>query len=365
MSYIYNLTHSSILNGFNGATKEDSIRLVSLLAGLYAAIAGQMFITQTLQTACMSAAAGRQTKRLRELYFTSLLRQCITFYDSNDNGALATSVMERTLIFQDGMGEKLALGFQFGTSFFAGLIVALYYVWQLSLLMMGIVPLLAILIGIIVTFLKKSSEESLNAYTIAGSSAQQALGAIRTLFALGGEKREASRYSNHLALAEIAGLKRWRATGIMAGTVQFVMFSSYALGLWFGAYLISTDMRARKECNYYIIPGTTTLHIPDGSCITGGDIVISFFSVLIGGLNLGQAFPAISAIQLAMIELGKILVVVDTQSPIDPTIEVAIYYDTYRCIYVYMYEYVYTYMIIYICICICIHKHGFIYVLYL
>lgn len=257
------------MNGFNGASTEESVKLVSLLAGLYAAIACQMFITQTLQTACMSTAAGRQTKRLRELYFKSLLRQCITFFDSNDNGALATSVMERTLIFQDGMGEKLALGFQFGTSFFAGLIVALYYVWQLSLLMMGIVPLLAALIVVITTFLKKSSEESLNAYTIAGSTAQQALGAIRTLFALGGERREASRYSDHLALAEIAGFKRWRATGVMAGTVQLVMWCTYGLGLWFGAYLISRDMKARTECNYYIIPGSNTLHIPDTGCITG------------------------------------------------------------------------------------------------
>lgn len=43
--------------------------------------------------------------------------------------------------------------------------------------------------------------------------------------------------------------------------------------------------------------------------------------MLIGGLNLGQAFPSISAIQLAMIELGKILAVVNNQSPIDPTSE--------------------------------------------
>jgi ATP-binding cassette subfamily B (MDR/TAP) protein 1 len=129
----------SILNAFNGASPADSIRMVSLLAAIYVGIGGQIFITSFAQTACMSTAAGRQTKRLRELYFESLLRQCISYFDANDQGALATSVMERTLIIQDGIGEKLALGVQFFSSFVAGLIVALYYVWQLALLMMGVV----------------------------------------------------------------------------------------------------------------------------------------------------------------------------------------------------------------------------------
>ena len=47
--------------------------------------------------------------------------------------------------------------------------------------------------------------------------------------------------------------------------------------------------------------------------------MICFFSVLFGGLNLGQGLPAISAVQLAMIELGKILDIVRRTSPIDPT----------------------------------------------
>ena len=315
----------SILTAFNGATAADSIKLVSLLAGLYAVMGFQMFLSSFAQTALMSAAAGKQTKRLRELYFKSLLRQPVTYFDSNDQGALATSVMERTLIFQDGIGEKLALGVQFFVAFIAGLIVALYYVYKLALLMMGVVPIMAVLIGIITKFLQSSSEESLTAYTIAGSTAQQALGAVRTLFALGAERREITRYGEQLELAEKAGLKRWRATGMMAGSVSCVMWMTYALGLWFGAFLIANDMNSREECRYSQITnadGSTTLKVPADSCITGGAVMICFFSVLFGGLNLGQGFPAISAVQLAMVELGKILEIVRSTSDIDATSEV-------------------------------------------
>ena len=312
----------SILTAFNGASAADSIKLVSLLAGLYAVMGFQMFISSFAQTALMSAAAGKLTKRLRELYFKALLKQPISYFDANDQGALATSVMERTLIYQDGIGEKLALGVQFSFAFVAGLIVALYYVWELALLMMGVVPVIAALIFFATGFLKFYSEESLKAYAIAGSTAQQALGAVRTLFALGGEKREVAKYSEQLGLAEKAGLQKCMSNGVMAASINCVMWMTYALGLWFGAFLIARDMDARAECRYSLATnadGTTTLVVPKNTCITGGNVMICFFSVLFGGLNLGQGLPAISAVQLAMIELGKILDIVRRTSPIDPT----------------------------------------------
>jgi ATP-binding cassette subfamily B (MDR/TAP) protein 1 len=141
----------SILDSFNGSTRSSSIKMVSFLALMYLIVAIQMFITNCLQTACMSATSGRQVKRMRDVYFRSLLRQHIAYFDANDQGALATSVMERTLVIQDGLGEKLALGVQFFVSFIAGIAVAFYYVWQLALLMLGVIPVFIILIGIAVS----------------------------------------------------------------------------------------------------------------------------------------------------------------------------------------------------------------------
>lgn len=180
----------SIMNAFNDSTTEESVKLVSFLSIMYFVIGCQTFLTNFAQTALMSAAAGRQTKRIREFYFGALLRKDIQYFDKHDQGSLATSVMERTLVIQDGMGEKFALGIQFTTAFFAGLAVALYYVWQLALLICGVIPIIIILIGLIVVEFTKASTRSTNAYSSAGNSALQALGAIRTVFALGVEKKE-------------------------------------------------------------------------------------------------------------------------------------------------------------------------------
>ena len=244
------------------------------MALMYFVVGVQQFITNFSQTALMNFAAGRQTKQLRQQYFLGILKQDITYFDKNDQGSLSTSVMESTLVVQDAMGEKFALGIQFVVAFFGGIGVALYYCWALALLMLGIIPVLAGLIGIAVVDLTKATTKSTEAYNIAGSIAIQSLGTIRTIYSLVIERKEADKYTVALKEAEDAGLSRWLATGGMIGLVSMIMWLAYALGLWFGAYLISRDMiNDPVNCTYYMEDGS--LHVPDSvKCVTGGNVMI-------------------------------------------------------------------------------------------
>ena len=188
----------NILNSFNTADRQEQQRMISFLAIMYVVVAVQMFITQFLQTATMTSFAANQTKYLREIYFKALIRQPIAFFDAEDQGALASSVMESTLVIQDGIGEKFALAVQFTCSFVFGLIVALYYCWKLALLICGIVPVFIILIGSLAGILTKSTQEASDAYNNAGSIAQEALGAIRTVYGFNGEDRTIQSYMKKL-----------------------------------------------------------------------------------------------------------------------------------------------------------------------
>ena len=66
----------------------------------------QQIITQSLQSACLSASAARQTRRIREIYFASLARQPMSFADTNDCGALASGVLEATTVMAAGTGGR-------------------------------------------------------------------------------------------------------------------------------------------------------------------------------------------------------------------------------------------------------------------
>jgi ATP-binding cassette subfamily B (MDR/TAP) protein 1 len=127
----------SILNSFgvtsNTTSRDEQIKQVSFLAIMYAVVGAQQLLTNWSQTACMTAAAGRQVKRIRERFLEALLRQPVGFYDQNDQGVLSASVMTDTSLVEEGLGEKLALAFQFSMAFIAGIAVALYYNYQLNM----------------------------------------------------------------------------------------------------------------------------------------------------------------------------------------------------------------------------------------
>lgn len=63
------------------------------------------------------------------------------------------------------------------------------------------------------------------------------------------------------------GLKKGVGSGLSLGAVIFVLFCIYGAVFWFGAFLISIEVTE------------------------GGKVLAVFFSVLIGALSLGQAFP--------------------------------------------------------------------------
>ena len=96
------------------------------------------------------------------------------------------------------------------------------------------------------------------------------------------------------------------------------MWCAYALGLWFGSKLIADMMDDREECQYRTKgPNDDTVEMPAHDCIQGGDVMICFFSILFGGLNLGQAFPAFNSMTQARIEMAKLLMIIDRKSTID------------------------------------------------
>jgi len=225
--------------------------------------------------------------------------------------------MESTLLIQDGIGEKLALAIQFTCAFIFGLVVAMYYVWQLALLLCGIVPVLGFLIGGVAQVMTESAKVSAEAYNDAGSIATESLGSVRTVYAFGGEKKASSTYQTKLDNAEKAGVSKWTYTGSLAGTVSMVMWCAYALGLWFGSKLIADMMDDRESCRYRTNDVNDDINMPDDNCITGGDVMTCFFSILFGGLNLGQAFPAFNALTQARVELAKLLNVINRDSKID------------------------------------------------
>ncbi|XP_029214358.2 ATP-dependent translocase ABCB1-like [Acropora millepora] len=245
------------------------------------------------QMTLWSLTAARQVKRMRMLFFGSVLKQDIGWFDTTDPGELNSRLSEDLNKVHDGMGTKIGMFFANITTVIVGFVMGFVYGWKLTLVIIAVSPLIVIAGGIIGKLLSSATTQELNAYAKAGSIAEEVISAIRTVAAFGGEKKEIERYASHLGEARDFGIKKGVMSGLGMAFFQLIMFGSYSLAFWYGAKLIIDN-----EMN-------------------GGDLLIVFFSVLVGAMQLGQAGPNFTDVATARGAAYKVFQIIDRVPPID------------------------------------------------
>ncbi|XP_060052279.1 phosphatidylcholine translocator ABCB4 isoform X4 [Erinaceus europaeus] len=187
--------------------------------------------------------------------------------------------------------------FQAIATFFAGFIVGFIRGWKLTLVIMAISPILGLSAAIWAKILSAFTDKELAAYAKAGAVAEEALGAIRTVIAFGGQNKELERYHKHLENAKKIGIKKAISANISMGIAFLLIYASYALAFWYGSTLVIS-----KE-------------------YTIGNAMTVFFSILIGAFSTGQAAPCIDAFANARGAAYAIFDIIDNNPKIDSSSE--------------------------------------------
>jgi ATP-binding cassette subfamily B (MDR/TAP) protein 1 len=133
-------SNMSYSGNFHEDIKTASIRFAITGAGVW--LATYLYVTLLIWT------AERQTRRMREEFFHSIMRQEIGWFDTSDPGELATRMTEDLNKVYGGIGDKLGALVQWTTSFFGGLVVGLIVDWRLALVMIGVTPIMGTIAGL-------------------------------------------------------------------------------------------------------------------------------------------------------------------------------------------------------------------------
>lgn len=96
--------------------KKNSIYFIILGCGVFVCAYGQMFFWMT--------AGENQAKRIRQLYYSSILRQDIAFFDTVPTGDVTTRISGDVNIYQEGISEKVGLITQQFAVFISGFAIA-------------------------------------------------------------------------------------------------------------------------------------------------------------------------------------------------------------------------------------------------
>ncbi|CAJ0767505.1 3661_t:CDS:10 [Entrophospora sp. SA101] len=266
---------------------------VKTYAFYFIALGCSIFVCANLQMCFWIITGERQTKRIRTLFYSSIIHQDIEFFDDTSTGDITTRVSGDISILQEGMSEKVGFIIQQFTCFIGGFIVALVKVWKLTLVLCSVLPLLAISGVVISKSLSSDASEGQDAYAAAGGVAEQVLSGIRTVVAFGGEQREIQRYISKLEIAYKFGKRKSIVNGLGMGFMLIAMFGSYGLAFWYGSILI-----VNGEEN-------------------GGDILNAFFAVMIGAFSIGNAAPYLASVSNALGAAAKIYKIIDRVPKID------------------------------------------------
>ncbi|XP_012280493.1 multidrug resistance protein homolog 49 isoform X1 [Orussus abietinus] len=264
-----------------------------------AALSTLQFFFAIFTVDLLNIAAFRQIARVRRMFLQAVLRQDMAWYDTNTSTNFASRITEDLDKMKDGIGEKLGIFTYLLVSFVSSIIISFVYGWKLTLVVLSCAPIIVIATAIVAKVQSSLTALELAAYGQAGTVAEEVLGAIRTVVAFGGEKKEVDRYAEKLVPAETTGIKRGMWSGVGGGVMWFIIYLSYALAFWYGVQLILDDRP--KEIKEY----------------TPAVLVIVFFGVLAGAQNMGLTSPHMEAFAVARGSAAAIFQVLDRVPTID------------------------------------------------
>eukprot|EP00850_Spirogloea_muscicola_P001069 SM000004S14939 [mRNA] locus=s4:296552:303781:- [translate_table: standard] len=302
-----------LINAFGqntAAPSSDSLHhlvdQVTAVALRFVYVAVGAAIAAYLEVACWMLAGERLSARIRALYLQAILRQDVAFFDKETStGEVVGRMSGDTILIQEATGEKVGSCIRLMATFLAGFVVAFVRGWELTLVMLAVLPVLAVCGGFIGSRIAKFATASSDAYAEAGSVVEQAVGGIRTVASFVGESRAVAQYERGLGQAYAVGVKSGLATGLGIGCALFVMFSAYGLAMWYGSLLVT---RGATVVDGFIVAA---------GAYNGGQVLSVLFSVIIGGMSLGQASPSLAAFAAGQVAAYKMYAVIDRKPPID------------------------------------------------
>ncbi|XP_073437565.1 ATP-binding cassette sub-family B member 5-like isoform X2 [Dendrobates tinctorius] len=267
---------------------------MSEFALYYVAIGAAALICGYGQVAFWVLAAARQTRRMRKMFFHSVLSQEMSWFDVTKSGQLNTRLTEDVNKINDGIGDKVGHLVQNVSSAIGGLLIGLIKGWQLGLVILATSPLVTIATAICSKLTVQLTSKELSAYAKAGSVADEVLSSIRTVAAFGGQEKEIQRYTNNLGEAKKIGIKKTIASQLAVGFMYFIIYASYGLGFWYGSVLIL-----------------------EGYGYTIGDVLVVLFCVVLSSYCVGQAASHLEAFSVARGAAYNIFHTIDQASAIN------------------------------------------------
>ncbi|XP_049693223.2 multidrug resistance protein homolog 49 [Helicoverpa armigera] len=240
----------------NASYEENMLALIddakAMAIGLFLSI-GVSLIFCMLSVGLIGWSALRQITRIRMKFLRAVLRQDMSWFDTDSEFNLASKMSENLMALKEGMGDKVAVVSNLVGTAIICLCTAFPLGWELTLACVSVMPF-SIAVSILLTnYQTKSSILEMESYSQAGKQAEEVLKSVRTIVAFNGESKEVDRYTKLLQPAEKQGRKRGLYTGLGNGFNWVLTYSLNAIGFTYGTRLVFLDWDKPDDDRKYLV----------------------------------------------------------------------------------------------------------------
>ncbi|CAK9214067.1 unnamed protein product [Sphagnum troendelagicum] len=195
--------------------------------------------TAWIEVACWMQTGERQSARIRTKYLRAILAQDIAFFDKDaSTGEIVSRISNDTLVVQEAIGEKMGIFLHYLAMFVAGICVSLSALWQITLVTLSVLPIIAVTGGIYITYKTTQASRSQEAYMMASVVAEEAIAHIRTVYSFVGESKAMSAYQRALQGTMKTARKAAFAKGLSVGIMHGALIGIWALLFWYASKLV-------------------------------------------------------------------------------------------------------------------------------
>ncbi|XP_078084324.1 bile salt export pump [Mustelus asterias] len=240
---IYALLFSQILGTFSMQNEEEKRNQINSICLFFAVVGMVSFLTQFLQGYFFAKSGELLTRRLRKLGFQAMLGQEIGWFDDRKNspGTLTTRLATDASQVQGATGSQIGMIVNSFTNIGASLIIAFYFSWKLTLVILCFLPFLALSGALQAKMLTGFANQDKQALEVAGQISSEALSNIRTIAGLAKEKMFVQLFDTQLEAPYRAAIKKANVYGLCFGFAQSVIFLANAASYRFGGYLVVAE----------------------------------------------------------------------------------------------------------------------------
>lgn len=180
--------------------------------------------------------------KLRHDLFQSMMRNDVSFFDTNPIGSILTLLGEDTQHVQNSFGSIKGNQIGYVSQFLVGIILAYIYSWRMAIVATCIVPCMLLVLIIVLPSLTKNGIEKFKHVTSSITIADETLSSIRTVRGFNKESMQVKKFMKETKDAahyeQIIGM--WIT--VMISLLQLIFYGITVGNLYWGATMIDKNI---------------------------------------------------------------------------------------------------------------------------